>query len=205
MAALAVAALGVAALAVAALAVAALAAAALVVAALAAAALGVAALAVAALAVAALAVAALAVAGVLRGRPAGLPLGGSGPRSRLRNADRKPKKRDFSVMTSTCCIKDTKHDKRGQRSINGVIGFRVPDEKMKDKARQYKKSGKPIHRKERTINSDFDIITQYQSEFRGFAQYYLLAYNAHQLHGLKRTMELSLAHTLANKFKTTSQ
>ena len=98
---------------------------------------------------------------------------------------------------------DTKHDRRGQRSINGGIGLRVPDEKMKDKARLYKKGGKPTHRKERTVNSDFDIIAQYQSEFRGFAQYYLLAYNAHQLHGLKRTMELSLARTLANKFKTT--
>ena len=98
---------------------------------------------------------------------------------------------------------DTKHDRRGQRSINGAIGFRVPDEKMKDKARQYMKAGKPTHRKERTVNSDFDIISQYQSEFRGFAQYYLLAYNAHQLHGLKRTMELSLARTLANKHKTT--
>ena len=43
---------------------------------------------------------------------------------------------------------DAKHDKRGQRSINGVIGFRVPDEKMKTKARQYKKSGKPTHRKD---------------------------------------------------------
>jgi hypothetical protein len=84
-----------------------------------------------------------------------------------------------------------------------VIGFRIPDEKMKDKARLFKKGGKATHRKERTINSDFDIIAQYQSEFRGFAQYYLLAYNAHQLHGLKRTMELSLARTLANKFKTT--
>ncbi len=98
---------------------------------------------------------------------------------------------------------DAKHDRRGQRSINGVIGFRVPDEKMKDKAKLYKKSGKPTHRKERTVNSDFDIIAQYQSEFRGFAQYYLLAYNAHQMHDLKRTMELSLARTLANKFKTT--
>ena len=32
---------------------------------------------------------------------------------------------------------------------------------------------------------------------------FLLAYNAHQLNGLKRIMELSLARTLANKFKTT--
>ncbi|MFD0717706.1 reverse transcriptase domain-containing protein [Paenibacillus sp. GCM10027626] len=98
---------------------------------------------------------------------------------------------------------DTKHDQRGQRSINGSIGLRIPDGKMKDKARQYKKGGKPTHRKERTIHSDFDIIAQYQSEFRGFAQYYLLAYNAHQLHNLKQTMEWSLARTLANKFKTT--
>jgi len=89
---------------------------------------------------------------------------------------------------------DTKHDKRGQRCINEAIGFRIPDEKIKDKAKQYKNNGKPIHRKERTINSDFDIIAQYQSEFRRFAQYYLLAYDAHQLHGLKRTMELSLAY-----------
>ncbi|QQE79742.1 group II intron reverse transcriptase/maturase [Alicyclobacillus sp. SO9] len=65
------------------------------------------------------------------------------------------------------------------------------------------KGRKPIHRKERTVNSDLDVIAQYQSEFRGFAQYYLLAYNAHQLHSLKRTMELSLARTLANKYKTT--
>ncbi len=98
---------------------------------------------------------------------------------------------------------DRKHDKRGQRSINGVIGLRVPDKKMKDKENGYKKNGKPVQRKERTLNSDFDIIAQYQSEFRGFAQYYLLAYNAHQLHRLKRTMELSLARTLANKYKTT--
>ncbi|SPF37179.1 hypothetical protein SBF1_1750004 [Candidatus Desulfosporosinus infrequens] len=84
-----------------------------------------------------------------------------------------------------------------------MIGFRIPDKKMKNKAMLYKKGGKPTQRRELTINSDFDIIAQYQSEFRGFAQYYLLAYNAHQLHHLKRTMELSLARTLANKYKTT--
>lgn len=99
---------------------------------------------------------------------------------------------------------DTKYDKRGQRSINGVIGLRLPEEKLKGKAKQYTKSGKPTRRKERTINSDYDIITQYQSELRGFAQYYLLAYNAHRLHDLKRTMELSLAHTLANKHRSTT-
>jgi group II intron reverse transcriptase/maturase len=98
---------------------------------------------------------------------------------------------------------DTKRDKRGQRIINGVIGLSIPDEKIRNKMKDYKAKGKPKQRKERTINSDYDIISQFQAEFRGFAQYYLLAYNAHKLSGLKRTLELSLAYTLANKHKTT--
>jgi len=99
---------------------------------------------------------------------------------------------------------DTKRDKRGQRIINGVIGLSVPDEKIRNKMKEYMAKGKPKYRKERTTNSDYDIISQYQSEFRGFAQYYLLAYNAHKLSKLKRIMELSLAYTLANKHKTTA-
>jgi group II intron reverse transcriptase/maturase len=98
---------------------------------------------------------------------------------------------------------DVKHDDRGQRSINGVIGLSIPDEKIRNKAKNYMSNGRVTHRKERTINGDFDIISQYQSEFRGFVQYYLLAYNTHKLAKLKRTMELSLAYTLANKHKTT--
>jgi hypothetical protein len=98
---------------------------------------------------------------------------------------------------------NAKHDDRGQRSINGVIGLSIPDEKIMSKAKEYMSKGRATHRKERTINEDFDIISQYQSEFRGFVQYYLLAYNAHKLAKLKWTMELSLAYTLANKHKTT--
>ncbi|OJE49914.1 maturase [Bacillus proteolyticus] len=98
---------------------------------------------------------------------------------------------------------NTQHDRRGQRIINGVIGLRVPEDKMKAKMNEYMAKGQPIHRKERTTNSDYDIVSQFQAEFRGFAQYYLLAYNAHQLHNVKRVMERSLARTLANKHKTT--
>ena len=98
---------------------------------------------------------------------------------------------------------NTKHDDRGQRIINGVIGLRVPRDKMQTKMSEYMAKGKPIHKKERTINSDYDIISQYQSELRGFVQYYLPAYNAHQMSKVKRMMEISLAKTLANKYKTT--
>ncbi|MFB5759745.1 group II intron reverse transcriptase/maturase [Paenibacillus medicaginis] len=98
---------------------------------------------------------------------------------------------------------DAKHDHQGQRNINGSIRLSIPNEKIKSKANEYMSKGRATHRKERTTNDDFDIISQYQSEFRGFAQYYLLAYNAHKIASLKRTMELPLAYTLANKHKTT--
>ena len=45
-------------------------------------------------------------------------------------------------------------------------------------------------------------MTQYQAEYRGLAQYYLMAFNVHRLWRLHRVMELSLVHTLADKFKT---
>jgi hypothetical protein len=39
----------------------------------------------------------------------------------------------------------------------------------------YLHHGRPIRRTERTVNSDFSIIAQYQAEFRGIAGYYQLA------------------------------
>ena len=45
-------------------------------------------------------------------------------------------------------------------------------------------------------------MTQYQAEYRGLVQYYLLAFNVHRLWRLHRVMELSLVNTLADKFKT---
>ena len=34
------------------------------------------------------------------------------------------------------------------------------------------RDGKPIHRMERTHDSDYSIVCQYQAEYRGFVQYY---------------------------------
>ncbi|MDR2707538.1 MAG: maturase [Nitrososphaerota archaeon] len=96
---------------------------------------------------------------------------------------------------------DAKHDKSGRRCINGQTGLRVPRDKMRAKIGQYMAKGKPVHRQELTRYSDYDIISTYQSEFRGFVQYYLRAYNAHQMRAVKYIMEMSLAKTLAVKHK----
>ncbi|WP_338246720.1 group II intron reverse transcriptase/maturase [Dictyobacter halimunensis] len=60
-----------------------------------------------------------------------------------------------------------------------------------------------IHRKELTNNTVYSIVAQYQSEFRGFAEYYQLANDLYRLNTLKWTMEQSLVKTLATELKTT--
>jgi hypothetical protein len=102
-----------------------------------------------------------------------------------------------------CLHAHDKHDHRGQRCINGSIGLRVPPHIHKDKSARYMKREKPIHLPQRTIDSAYSIVAQYQAEFRGIVQYYRMAYNLHTLWHLKRIMEISLVKTLAKKFNTT--
>lgn len=106
----------------------------------------------------------------------------------------------------TTVKKDKKHcrDKVGtdRRSVNGLIGLRVPHAVILEKCDRYKKRGKPIHRAELLNESDFTIISTYQLEYRGIVEYYRLAYNLHSLDQLKWVMEQSLAKTLATKHKT---
>jgi group II intron reverse transcriptase/maturase len=96
---------------------------------------------------------------------------------------------------------DHKLDRRGQRSINGQIGLKVPVDVVHAKCALYLKGDKPVHRKERLDDSVYSIIVQYQQEFRGIAEYYRLAYNLHRLNRLKWVMESSLAKTLAYKLR----
>jgi group II intron reverse transcriptase/maturase len=90
---------------------------------------------------------------------------------------------------------------RDRRSANGRIGLRVPGDVIEEKSRRYKQKGKVAHRPELINESDFDIVTTYQLEFRGLANYYRLAYNMAALGRLKWVMETSLLKTLAAKFQ----
>ena len=54
---------------------------------------------------------------------------------------------------------------------------------------------------QRTIDSTYSIVAQYQAEYQGVVQYYRLAYNLHQFSRLKWVMQTSLARTLAKKLK----
>jgi group II intron reverse transcriptase/maturase len=88
-----------------------------------------------------------------------------------------------------------------RRSINGRIGLRVPQDIVVEKRLGYMQRGKGIHRTELINESDYTIVSIYQSAYRGIANYYRLAYNMHQLEKLRWVMQVSLLKTLATKFK----
>ena len=96
---------------------------------------------------------------------------------------------------------NTRLDARGRRTVNGIIGLRVPQDVVRAKSAAYMRDGKPIHRGERLHDSPFSIVAQYQAEFRGIVNYYRRASNLGALNHLRWVMELSLAKTLAGKLK----
>ena len=97
---------------------------------------------------------------------------------------------------------DGKHDQRGQRIINGLVRLKVPNDVIVERCRRYMRNGKAAHCPERLHDDDFSIVSQYGAEYRGFVQYYLLAFNAHRLRRVHYVMRTSLLGTIANKHKT---
>lgn len=104
----------------------------------------------------------------------------------------------YDISVTQCNSKITNR----RRSVNGGIALRMPVSFVKDRCRFYMKRGKPTHRMERTYNTDYSIISQYQTEYRGYVQYYQLADNVMWLKQLHWVMRTSLLKTLAHKHKS---
>ncbi len=92
-------------------------------------------------------------------------------------------------------------DASGRRSVNGIIGLRVPQDVVRAKSAAYMRNGKPIHLGIRIHDSLYSIVEQYQAEYRGVVNYYRRATNLGALSHLRWVMEMSLAKTLAAKLK----
>ncbi len=86
-----------------------------------------------------------------------------------------------------------------RRTVNGQVGLKLPLRVVRAKGTAYEARGEPRRRPERTHDTVFSIVAQYESEFRGIAGYYRLAYNLRRLDRLRWTMETSLTKTLATK------
>lgn len=95
------------------------------------------------------------------------------------------------------------HDDRfiryGKRSANGAIALRVPLDMIKAKCARYLKRGKPELRTRLVNDSDYTIVKTYGAEYRGLAEYYLLAGDVYRLNRIRWVMETSLLKTLACK------
>ena len=83
----------------------------------------------------------------------------------------------YHVRVQHCDTKLT----RGRREANGKIALRVPPDVIKAQCARYRQHGKPWHRSRLQNLDDYDIVRIYGAEYRGVANYYLLAQNAWRL------------------------
>ena len=98
-----------------------------------------------------------------------------------------------------------KHNgKHPHRRLSGRIQLNVPKDKIAQLMRRYTRHGKPMHRREMAHGSLPEIIRHFDSELRGYYNYYRLASDvSHRLNHLKFIMQCSLSRTIANKMKLT--
>jgi len=92
---------------------------------------------------------------------------------------------------------------RGRRAVNGAIGLFVPRDVVRQRCALYLHKGRPAQRGPLLHDDDFTIVAQYQAEYAGLVQYYLLAQDVFRLGTLHWIMETSLLKTLAGKHRST--
>src|SRR5713226_5067250 len=90
-----------------------------------------------------------------------------------------------------------------RRSANGIVGLRVPRDVIKAKCGPYLHRGKPGRLNRLVNDDDHTIIRTYGAEYRGLAEYYLLAGDAYRLNRLEWVMKTSMLKTLACKHDST--
>ena len=89
-----------------------------------------------------------------------------------------------------------------KRTLTGKIALRLPVEVVREYVAEYEVAGKPQRKPLLTNESDYTIMSRYQSYFVGIYNYYARAINVSWLQRVKYAMQQSLLHTLANKHKT---
>lgn len=107
----------------------------------------------------------------------------------------------YIAQDNNRCVRKKKEAKRQGRSINGLPLFKVPQDVIQEWSTRFNRKGKDTYRPYLLRCSAFEIIRTYGLEFQGLANYYALAYNVSSLYKVKFHFMMSLAKTLAKKFK----
>jgi group II intron reverse transcriptase/maturase len=105
----------------------------------------------------------------------------------------------YQITVQHCDTKLT----NGRRSVNGRIALHVPPDVIKAKTAPYRHRGKPWHRPRLQNLDDYDIVRIYGAEYRGIANYYLLAQDVWRLGTLCWYAKTSMLKTLAAKHRST--
>jgi len=88
------------------------------------------------------------------------------------------------------------------RNTNGKVALLMPRSVVTRVRSQYSRDGKVMHRPDLLIDSDYTIISKYQSVLRGTYNFYCMASNvAKRTASLRYYLGMSLAKTLAHKHK----
>lgn len=101
-----------------------------------------------------------------------------------------------------------------QRFLNGTVCLEMPSEIMREKLLDYgamtieksvhgKENWKPKARYYLKDNDDLEILEQYNSEIRGFRNYYRIANNASHAGTFGYIMQYSMFKTFATKYRAT--
>lgn len=91
----------------------------------------------------------------------------------------------------------------GRRMANGNVALRVPPDVIRAQCARYRQHGRPSRRPELQNLDDYDIVRIYGAEYRGAANYYLLAQDAWRLGTLQWNAQTSMLKTLAAKHRST--
>jgi group II intron reverse transcriptase/maturase len=90
-----------------------------------------------------------------------------------------------------------------RKSVNGFLWYGIPYEVIQENIQKYTRKGKVWHRPYMIAENEYDIIRNYQAEFRGLYNYYCMAHNLKTLGKVNHVAQTSLLKTLANKYKST--
>ena len=91
----------------------------------------------------------------------------------------------------------------GRRSANGRAALLVPQDVVREKRKAFRRRGKVVQLNAMLRESGYAIVSRFQSHWRGFLNYYLLAKNvSKRLPLVYHTMRTSLLKTLAAKHRS---
>lgn len=91
---------------------------------------------------------------------------------------------------------------QNRKSVNGFMWYGIPHEVVQENIQKYTQKGRIHHRPYMMNDSDYDIIRNYQSEFRGLQNYYCMAHNLKTLGMVNNAAQTSMLKTLAAKYKS---